>query len=290
MSSLAAEKELFHSIDKFYDLYHLYLLLLAEMTDLEQKRIELRRNRNIQTADDLFPSTKLLDNIAIKKILDSDQLYSYKNERKLNWKVNSDFVKGIYNDFVESDLFKNYINSENDSFEEDKKFLNDFFAEFLAENENFSEFLEEENIYWNDDNSFAIIMVLKTIESIKQNGNAARILPLFKNEDDRIFAQELMRKTIVNGEEQLAIIQKHTKNWDTERIAQIDLLILQLAFTEFMEFSSIPVKVTMNEFIEISKYYSTSRSNVFINGVLDKIVKELKAEEKLNKKGRGLIE
>jgi len=288
-SSQVAEKELFHSIDKFYDLYHLLLLLIAEMVDLEQKRIEHRRNKKIQSADDMFPSTRLIDNQLINRILAINDLFKYKTERKLNWKVNDDYIKRIYNDLIVSKLYADFVNSDDDSFQVDKMFLVSFYSEFLVDNTNFIEFLEEENIYWNDDNGFAIIMVIKTIDNIKQNGQFNRLLPLFKNEDDREFAKILIRKTIVDSEEHVKIIEKHTQNWDTERIAHVDLLILQLALTELLQFPSIPVKVTLNEFIEISKYYSTERSKVFINGVLDKIVKEFEADKKLKKTGRGLI-
>lgn len=288
-SSQLAEKELFHSIDKFYDLYHLLFLLIIEMAELEEKRIDLRRNKKIQTTEDLFPSTKFVENKLIQSIKSMEPLSEYKKSRKLNWKIHEDVLKRIYSDLIYSDLYKNYINADEDSFNEDKKFLIQFYSEFLAENENFSDFLEEENIYWNDDAGFAIIMLIKTLESFKLNGFNSKLLPLFKNEDDKEYTKKLIRKSIVGHEDYLKIIEKHTQNWDTERIAHVDLLILQLAITELLEFPSIPVKVTMNEFIEISKYYSTERSKIFINGVLDKIVKELESENKLNKKGRGLI-
>jgi transcription antitermination protein NusB len=288
-SSQLAEKELFHSIDKFYDLYHLLLLLVAEMVELEKNRIELRRSKKIQTADDMFPSTKLIENQLINRFLANNDLFKYKSDRKLNWKVHEDYVKRVYNELISSELYAKYVNNDDDSFEADKNFLNSFYGEFLVNNENFNEFLEEENIYWNDDLGFAVIMVLKTIENSKETAQYSRLLPLFKNSDDEDFAKKLIRKTIVNSEEHLKIIEHHTKNWDTERIAHVDLLILQMSLTELTEFSSIPVKVTLNEFIEISKYYSTEKSKVFINGVLDKIVKELESENKLGKTGRGLI-
>ncbi|MDF1549442.1 MAG: transcription antitermination factor NusB [Bacteroidales bacterium] len=288
-SSNVAEKELFHSIDKFYDLYHLLLLLILEMADLEEKRIELRRNKKIQTSEDLFPSTKFVDNKVIRNIRLIEALYDYKNARKLNWKIHEDTLKRIYNDFISTEQYQNYINSDTDSFVSDKEFLNNFYSEFLAENINFSEFLEEENIYWNDDAGFAIIMVIKTIENIKENGKPGKLMPLFKNDDDKEYTKKLIRKAIVDQKEYIKLIEKHTQNWDTERIAHVDLLILQLAITELLEFPSIPVKVTMNEFIEISKYYSTERSKVFINGVLDKIVKDFESDKRLNKTGRGLI-
>ena len=288
-SSLVAEKELFHSIDKFYDLYLLLLLLGIEMANLEKARIELRRNKNIKSIDDQFPSTLLVENKLIKLLETNQHLISLREERKLNWKLNPDLVKKIYNDFIETELYKSYIESENSSFENDKKLLHDFYSEFLSENMSFIDFLEEENIYWNDDCGFAIVIVLKTLESFKQDGNNRKLMPLFKNDDDKEFTKKIIRSAIVNREEYLKIIEKHVENWDTERIAQLDLLILELAIAEILEFSSIPVKVTLDEFIEISKYYSTERSKVFINGILDKIIKQFEAEGRLNKIGRGLI-
>jgi len=288
-SSIVAEKELFHSIDKFYDLYLLLLMLITEMGNLENARIQLRRNKNIKSIDDQFPSTMLIDNKLIKLVESNQHLSSLSQERKLNWKMHPDLLKKIYNDFIETDLYKNYIKEEKTTFEDDKQFLSNFYSEFLSENLAFIDFLEEENIYWNDDCGFAIIMILKTIEGFKPDGNDKKLLPLFKNDDDKDFTKKILRSAIVNREEYLKIIEKHVENWDTERIAQLDLLILQLAIAELLEFSSIPIKVTLDEFIEISKYYSTERSKVFINGLLDKIIKQFESEGRLNKKGRGLI-
>ncbi len=288
-SSMVAEKELFHSIDKFYDLYLLLLLLITEMANMERARIEMRQNKNIKSADDHFPSTHFAENKLIKLLDTNQHLLGLKDERKLNWKVYTDLLKKIYSDFIETELYKDYINSENHSFESDKKFFSSFYSDFLSENLTFIDFLEEENIYWNDDCGFAIVMVLKTVESFKEDSFNKKLLPLFKNDDDKDFTKKIIRSAIVNREEYIKIIKEHVENWDTERIAQLDLLILQLAISELLEFSTIPVKVTLDEFIEISKYYSTERSKVFINGILDKVIKQFQIEGRLNKKGRGLI-
>ena len=288
-SSMVAEKELFHSIDKFYDLYLLLLLLITEISDMERNRIEMRQNKNIKTSDDHFPSTNLIDNKLILLLESNQHLLALKEERKLNWKIYTDLLKKLYNDFIGTELYSNYVSVENPTFECDKKLLSDFFTAFLSENMSFIDFLEEENIYWNDDSGFAIIMVLKTLDSFKSEGYNKKLLPLFKNEDDKEFTKKIIRSAIVNREEYLKIIKKHVENWDTERIAQLDLLILELAISELLEFSSIPIKVTLDEFIEISKYYSTERSKVFINGILDKVIKQFEAEGRLNKKGRGLV-
>jgi transcription antitermination protein NusB len=289
-SSILAEKELFHSIEKFYDLYLLILLLGIELSALERERIILRKNKKIPSAEDINPNTRFSEN-AVSSLLSSDKAFlELCKTRKVGWGQYKEIPRRIFNDLINSELYEKFMSSEDDSIAFQKDFFSDFFSEFLSENQYFIEFLEEENIYWNDDSNFAIMMAIKTIDNIKPANPRIRILPLFKNDDDKEFAKKLIRKVIVNKEEFTGIVKVHAQNWDTERIAQIDLLILQMAIAELIEFSSIPVKVTLNEFIEISKYYSTDKSKIFINGVLDNIIKELLKSGKIKKTGRGLIE
>jgi len=290
ISSASAEKELFHSIDKFYDLYLILLLMAEEMTQFENERIELRLNKKIRTQEDLKPNRRFSSNKMIDQIKTCQALNVYKNDRKLNLKLYGEVFKRLYNEFIESEIYQSYINVEQSNYSADKDLIIRFYSEFLSENIHFIDFLEEENIYWNDDFSFAIMMVIKTLETLKSEDSKVKIFPLFKNDDDKEFTKKLLRGTIVNKAEHIKLIEKNTQNWDTERIAQMDLLILQMAITELMEFSSIPVKVTLNEFIEISKYYSTDKSKVFINGVLDNIIKQLLNEGRIKKIGRGLID
>lgn len=289
-SSHTAEKELFHSIEKFYDLYLLMLLLGVEMAGLEKDRIEMRRNKKIPTKEDMSPSTRLSENRFISLINSNSQLAQLQNNRKLNWKIYHETVKRIYQELIETPLYLNYIDNEDESWNADRKFLIRFYSDFLSDNHHFIDFLEEENIYWNDDSSFAIMMVIKTLENFKAQNPALNILPLYKNDDDKEFAKKLLRTTIVKKQEHLQIIGENTQNWETERIAQVDLLILQMAISELFEFNSIPVKVTLDEFIEISKYYSTDKSKVFINGVLDNVIKQLEKSGRIKKTGRGLID
>ncbi len=290
ISSTNAEKELFHSIEKYFDLYHLLILLIIEMVDLEIKNNDFKRNKKVPTVSDLNPNLGLQDNLLVEKLRNNIDLLNYLDKRKLNWKIHKDFIKQIYSDFTKTEIYTEFIGLEKRSFNDDRELIIRFYSEFLAENERFIDFLEEENIYWNDDYSFALVMVIKTIRNFNSSSNEnLNLLPLFKNDDDREFAKLLLRKTIVKKSDYIEIIEKHTKNWDTERIAQIDLLILQLAIAEVVEFESIPIKVSLNEYIEISKYYSTVKSKTFINGLLDKIVKSLNEEKRVNKSGRGLV-
>ncbi len=285
----AVENELFHSINKFYDLYLMLFLLLEELSKLEEHKINIR-TKGLSNKKQQIANVKLSDNEFIKKILANTELHEEKEKRKLNWKVYNEFISQIYKSLVSTDLYNNYINLEKTSYKDDKEFVKEFFTKFILDNAAVHEFLEDSSIYWNDDLDFAILMILKNVDFVKSPDNSIKLFPLFKNEDDKDYAKNLLRKTIINFNKQLDIIRDNTKNWDIERIADIDLLILQIAITELFEFSSIPVKVTMNEYIEISKYYSTPKSNIFINGVLDKIIKKYKVGEGINKKGRGLVQ
>ncbi len=288
VSSLNAEKELFHSIEKYYDLYLMLLALPQEIAALERKKILQRRQKRFATPEDLNPNLNFQDNQFIEILSSSDQLSDLLEKRKLNWKAYPDFIKQIYTAFIQSDVYADMMKASGNDFKEDKELLIRFYTEFLVNDENLQEFLEEESIYWNDDFSFVMIMLMKTLERVNQQGRV-KLLPVFKNEDDHDFARLLLRKTIVNADEYLKIIEKHTKNWDPDRIAQTDRMILQLAIAEVLEFSSIPIKVTLNEYIEISKYYSTEKSKTFINGLLDQIIKSLSKENKIKKIGRGLV-
>ncbi len=285
----AVENELFHSINKFYDLYLMLFLLLEELSKLEERKIEIR-TKGLSDKKQQIANIKLSDNEFIKKIMANDELHEEKEKRKLNWKVYNEFITQTYNSLISTDLYNNYVNLEKTSYEDDKEFVKEFYTKFIIDNEAVYEFLEDNSIYWNDDLDFAVLMILKNIDFVKSLKGSIKLFPLFKNEDDKNFAKNLLRKTAINFKKQIEIIRDNTQNWDIERIADIDLLILQIAITELFEFSSIPVKVTMNEYIEISKYYSTPKSNIFINGVLDKIIKKYKVGEGINKKGRGLVQ
>ncbi len=281
------EKELFHSINKFYDLYLMLFLLLEELSKIEKRKIEIK-TKSLTDKKNEIANIQLADNEFIKKIVASKELHDHKEKRKLNWKAHSEFLTQIYNLLISNDLYINYVNLEQSSYAEDKEFVTKFFSEFLIDNDVLYEFLEDSSMYWNDDIDFAVLMILKGLDFLKNSDKSIKLRPLFKNEDDEEYAKKLMRKTLINYKNQLEIIQDNTNNWDIKRIADIDLLILQIAITELFEFSSIPVKVTMNEYIEIAKYYSTHKSNVFINGVLDRIIKKYKVGEGIKKTGRGL--
>jgi N utilization substance protein B len=286
-----SESELHFSIRKTYDLYHLLFAILVEMSDFANERIESRKNKNLPTEDDLNPNLRFVNNRLINRLKDDKSLNDYLTRNKLNWSAYPDLIRGIFNSMIESDLYAIYINSTTDDFQNDRRFCEDFFSNILVNSDIMLNELEEQSIYWNDDLDFTISMVIKTIKKFKSADDRNEyLMSLYKDEEDQDFTTKLFRKAIMNNVENRQIIETYTKNWDVDRVAIMDVLIMQLALTELMEFPSIPVKVTLNEYIELAKYYSTNRSSTFINGVLDRITKDFREEGKIVKSGRGLLE
>lgn len=286
-----SESELHFSIRKTYDLYHLLFAILVEISDFASDRIESRKMKNLPTADDLNPNLRFINNRLITRLKEDKSLNDYLTRNKLNWSNYPDLIRALYSLMIETDLYKEYISSTTDDFKNDRQFCEDFFSTILVNNDIMLNELEEQSIYWNDDLDFVISMVIKTIKKFKSgNDQNEYLMSLYKDEEDQEFTTKLFRKAIINDTENRKIIENYTKNWDVDRVAVMDVLIMQLALTELMEFPSIPVKVTLNEYIELAKYYSTNRSSTFINGVLDRITKDFREDGKIVKAGRGLME
>jgi N utilization substance protein B len=282
------EKELFFSIEKSYDLYHLILLLLVDISNYALQRTDIARSKYFPTDEEANPNTRFIDNRIISRISDSRKFSQYLEARKISWSNEEELIRSLYRSLLEWDAYREYMNSPEDSFNQDKKFISRMVAELILPNEYLHQVLEEQSIYWNDDLEFIGSMVIKTLSRWKDNGEMP-ILTMFSNEDDRLYVMELFRKTVLHGDEYQALIKKFSENWDFERLALMDILIMQMAISEAIHFPSIPSKVTLNEYIEISKYYSTEKSSYFINGILDKIFILLRTDDKIKKTGRGLI-
>ncbi len=287
------EKELFKSVEKMYDLYIYFLLIFDELHTFADNRIEERKTRKIPTEDDLNPSTKFIDNKVINIIRINQELTNQSELRKVNWNTaeKNDLMKKLFLAIINSEIYLNYMESEEDSFENDKQFVLDIFKTEIANFGLLHDFFENDNIYWIEDIDLVCSMVLRTIRNFKEgDDHLAPILPLYKDADDeKGFIKTLFARTIYNDEENTALIDKLTSNWDFERIAKMDVILLKMALTELIEFPSIPTKVTLNEYIEISKFYSSPQSKVFINGVLDKAIITLNKEGRIKKAGRGLV-
>ena len=287
----ASENELHFSIQKTYELYHLLLLLPIELIDFADRLIELRKQKNFPTKEELNPNLRFVSNRLINKLRSNKDLSTFVQKNKVNWVNSQELVKRIYQSMVESELYLNYLTNNEDNFQTDRRFCEDFYTEILLKNEFvFNEF-EEQSIYWNDDLDFVVSMVIKTLKKFREENNVNdHLSSLYKDEEDRDFTVKLFRKTLAKSEENRKTIETYTKNWDVDRVATMDILIMELALTELTEFPSVPIKVTLNEYIELAKYYSTQRSSIFINGVLDRITKDFKEQGKIVKAGRGLLE
>jgi transcription antitermination protein NusB len=285
------EKELFHSIAKSHELYHLLLLLILEVRDLAEKRIENGLNKKRPTYEDLHPNRKFINNKVVLQLRDNKQLLNYIDATGLSWKNNEQYVKDIYKLVVESELYQQYLESEEATYEGDRKFVSKLYEKVIGQYLPLYALFEEQSIYWNDEAEFVVSIVVKTFREFESvNGEDQHLQKEFKDEEDREFVKSLFRKAIVNNKEYQDLIKKFSRNWDLDRVAYIDIVLMQIAIAEVLEFSKIPVKVTLNEYIEIAKYYSTPKSGTFINGILDKIINHLKKENQLIKLTEGVDE
>ena len=279
-----AENELLFSLQKSYDLYHYLLLLIAEVTNLQKRILDIRKNKYMPTEAELNPNTRLIDNRFAAQIAENEALQKYIAEQGISWSNDEEFVKNILDMILGSDIYAEYLNNANDSYETDKEFWRAVFKKLICGNEIIEEYLEDKSIYWNDDIDIVETFTLKTIKQFDESkGSKQPLLPMFKDMEDRAFAVKLFRQSLLKGKDYRERINKHMKNWETERIANMDLIIMQVALTELMTFPTIPTSVTLNEYIDAAKFYSTPKSGTFINGILDSIVSELKKEKLLLK-------
>lgn len=283
------EKFLKHSIQKLLDLYVLQLQLLLEVQEMAAKKIEISKKKHLATQEELNPNTKFIENAALLSLSNSTSFTTYKTDNGINnWSLDDEYVKVIWNKLERSNLYKSYINSADSSFQNDKKFVQSFFKEIVAPEEKLAEYYEDQNISWLDDIPFVNTWIVRTLSKLKQD-KAFVLDRLYKDDDDEKFVLELFRKVMLNHTAYEADISSKTPNWESDRIADIDMILIKMAITEFLKFPSIPVRVTINEYIEIAKDYSTNKSGYFINGVLDKLSREFSADKRLHKIGRGLL-
>jgi N utilization substance protein B len=285
-----AEKELMFSIEKTYELYHYLLLLVLEVAEIASEKIDQALQKRMPTEEDLNPKRRFIDNQLIAQLRKNKAFNGYISSKKLSWINYPHIPRLMYNKMVAWDKYEEYMSSELHGYTVDKKFIINLITKLFAESEDLESNFEEQSIYWNDDTEYVTIMIEKTLKKFKpESGENALMMPLFKNKEDEDFVRILFRKAIVNSGSYSELIDKNTTNWEVERIALMDILVMQLAITEIIEFQEIPVKVTLNEYIEIAKYYCTSKSSTFVNGILDNIVKEIKEKGVFRKTGKGLI-
>ena len=279
-----AEKELFFSLSKAYDMYNYLLLLMVEITKQAERKQSAAKSKLLPTAEELYPNTKFVDNRFIAQLEVNKQLLEFSETQKKTWENESEFVKSLCEKIMDTDIYKEYMASEASSYEEDRELWRKVYKRMIFNNDELDQVLEDQSLYWNDDKEIVDTFVLKTIKRFEEkNGAKQELLPEFKDEEDQDFAHRLFRRTILNADYYRHLISENTRNWDLDRVAFMDVIIMQIALAEILSFPNIPVSVTLNEYLEIAKLYSTPKSASFINGTLDAIVNQLKKENKLTK-------
>ena len=279
------------SMQDMFDLFIVNLNLITHIQKRAKIFYEQSQKKYFASEEEKSPNLKFINNRLIHKIKSSNELDKINQNKKLDvWAFDDEYPALIWEELKNSDLYKTYLAQEEDSFEADKKFVVDCYSEFIATNDKIYEYFEDHKLTWIDDLPIVNTNMVRFLKHIPHYAKELRFPDLFKNDDDHEFALDLLRKTMLNENELSKDVVKNTKNWEKDRIADLDYIMLIMACTELTRFSSIPVKVTINEYLEIAKDYSTPKSSNFINGLLDKIVKQYKTEKRLNKSGRGLIE
>ncbi|WP_282134488.1 transcription antitermination factor NusB [Seonamhaeicola maritimus] len=285
------QKFLLFSIDNMYNLYLLLISLLLEVKKRAEIDLSKKQKKHLATAEDKDPNKKFVNNQLLELLSSNSELKSQMEFHKINnWELDTEYVEVVFKSITSSELYKEYMETRVSDFKEDKTFIIDVFKEVIAPNEKLYEYIEDKNLTWLDDLPIVNTAILKLLRKVKHSTQEAHFTPkLYKEDDDKQFAIDLFKKTLLNRSSLNNEIEKKTKNWDADRIADVDYVLLQMAINEINNFPSIPVKVTINEYLEIAKEYSTPKSSIFINGILDKLVKEFREAGTLNKMGRGLL-
>ena len=279
-----AEKELHHSLAKSYELYHALLQLMVELTDLQAQRIEAARNKYLPTEEDLHPNMRFVENQFIKTLRNNADFVEFRKEKPFLWDAAApDFLRRTLDAIVASDTYREYMNGPFNDENIDSELWRVLFKTIIAPSDDLTETLENIALYWNEDLNTEATFVLKTIKQFRDGGENVKLLPMYKDEDDKKFASSLLRDTLQNEAKYREYITRFTRNWEIDRIAFMDVVIMMIAISEILIMPSIPTVVTLNEYIELAKTYSTGQSGVFVNGILDAIVKELKKEHIINK-------
>ena len=280
----ATEDEVFFSLSKAYDLYNYMLLLMVGITHYAADRISFLSMKIRPTENDKNPNLKFVNNRFIAQLERNEKLVKFAEKSKFNWVDNSDLLRRLLDEIEDSDIYKEYMAAETSSYEEDKELWRKLYKAFIFDNEELDALLEEQSLYWNDDKSIVDSFVLKTIKRFEEkNAATQQLLPEYKDVADMEFARKLFHNAITNAEQYRELMSSNSKNWDMSRLAFMDVVIMQVALAEIMTFDDIPLSVTLNEYVEIAKHYSTVKSGSFVNGMLDTITKKLRQENKINK-------
>lgn len=271
----AAEKELFFSLSKAYDLYNHLLSLIVAITRESRRRLEVLHAKAKREGTP-EPSQKFAFNRFALQLEENRQLGEFMERQKYPWSDEPEFVGRLFEQIEQSQIYKEYMESADDNYATDRELWRRIYRTLIQENSDLDAMLEEQSLYWNDDKDVVDTFVLKTIKRFDEsNGAKQELLPEYDSEEEKDYARKLFRATILNAEEYQRMMSEASRNWDFSRLAYMDVIIMQIAIAEMLTFPSIPVSVTINEFVELSKYYSTPRSAGYINGMLDAIARHL---------------
>ncbi|MFY7740970.1 MAG: transcription antitermination factor NusB [Flavobacterium sp.] len=284
------EKFLQASLENILDLYLIMLSSLVEIRKKEIEYIEIAQKKHLATPEERNPNQRFVNNPILVALEESNSLSIALEKRKINnWQANDDTILLLLQDVKQSDLYQNYMAKKAVTFEEERFFVVDMFSELIAPNEKLYSYLEDFKLTWVDDIPVVNTQIQKQLRHMSADADLIKVPAIYKDEEDKDFASALFRKTILNESELAKEFIDKTPNWDVERIAELDTIILKMAICEFLKFPSIPLKVTINEYLELAKEYSTPKSSLFINGILDNLVKDFQKNNRVNKAGRGLI-
>lgn len=286
----AQEKFLLNSLENVQDLYLTIMSIFIELRKNEITYLDLISKKHLATPEERTPNKKFVNNRVLNFLTENDNLSNALSARKINiFELKNDLILALLKDIKSSEIYAKYMAEKTSSFEADRLFIEEIFAEVIATNDFMFDFVEDTKLTWVDDLPMVNTLILKQLKSFKDQENAYYVPRLYKDIEDKDFATALFRKTVLNSNELEKEFANRTNNWDAERIAEMDTIILKLAICEFLKFPSIPVKVTINEFLELAKEYSTKKSSIFINGILDNLVKDYTENKRLIKTGRGLM-
>ena len=279
-----AEKELLFSLSKAYELYHYMLLLMVSVSRYALQQVEEKEQLNKIAHIDEVVSHRFVDNQFIAQLESNKQLQDFVENKKKTWNNDIDYIKKLYADIVESGCYKKYMSLEQVTYKDDREVWRRIYKDIITQDERIDEILEEQSLYWNDDRDIIDTFVLKTIKRFDaKKGADQELVPEYKDEEDKEFATQLFRRTILNDEYYRSLISQYVKNWDFNRLAYMDVIIMQIAVAELLSFPQIPISVTINEYVEIAKWYSTPKSAGYVNGIIDAVAKALQQENKLTK-------
>lgn len=293
---VTGQKKLITKLDKIYDLTIYQLSVLLEIREFAENKIEEAKKKNFPTPEELNPNTRFIENTFLSQLSENTDFLKKIEKLAINWITEPDMIRKMYLNMIEADFYKTYMAKPQTNYKQDKDFIRDLFAQVIIPSESLHALFAEKDLNWADDYNLSAEVSLMIISSYKMGWDEHKPLPpLFKDDEndllsqDREFAKDLFKTVIVNDERFDEIMKPKVKNWDMDRLATIDKILIKMALAEVLEMPTIPVKVSLNEYIELSKYFSTPKSKIFINGILDKVVADLKTKGDIKKQGRGLM-